>query len=79
MNWERRIPPFAEDALEVLREAVEESGDEDEGLSMDDAGSVLVADDRFTETDAEYALDVLQSQGHIYCVDEQVYITPTDD
>ena len=79
MNWERRIPPFAEDVLEVLHEAVEESGDEDEGLSMDDAGSVLVADDRFTETDAEYALDVLQSRGHIYYVDKRVYITPTDD
>jgi hypothetical protein len=40
---------------------------------------VLVADDRFAETDAEYVLDLLQNRGHIYCVDEQVYITPTDD
>jgi len=79
MNWERRIPPFAEDALEVLREAVEESGDEDEGLSKEQARSLLVADDRFIESDAEYALDVLQSRGHIYYVDERVYITPTDD
>ena len=59
MNWERRVPPFAEDALEVLRKAVEESGDEDESLSKDDARSHLVADDRFADTDAEYALDVL--------------------
>ena len=79
MNWERRIPPFAEDALEVLREAVEESGGENESLAKDDARSVLVDDDRFTEGDAEYALDVLQSRGHIYYVDERVYITPTDD
>jgi hypothetical protein len=79
MNWERRIPPFAEDALEVLREAVEESGDEDESLSKEQARSLLVADDRFIEGDAEYALDVLQSRGHIYYVDERVYITPTDD
>jgi hypothetical protein len=79
MNWERRIPPFAEDALEVLREAVEESGDEDESLSKEQARSLLVADDRFTDADAEHALDVLQSRGHIYYVDERVYITPTDE
>ena len=79
MNWERPIPPFAEDALEVLREAAEESGDEDDSLSKAQARSVLIADDRFIEGDAEYALDVLQSRGHIYYVDGRVYITPTDD
>ena len=79
MDWERGLPPFAEDALKMVREAVEESDDEDDSLSKDDARSVLVADDRFTETDAEYALDVLQSRGHIYYVDKRVYITPTDD
>ena len=79
MNWERRIPLFAEDALEVLREAVEESGDGDDSLSKEQARSLLVADDRFTDGDAEHALDVLQSRGHIYYVDERVYITPTDE
>ena len=76
MNRERRIPPFAEDALAVLNEAVE---DEDDGLSKGEAEAKLVTDDRFTEADAEYALDLLQNRGHIYYVDEQVYITPTDD
>jgi hypothetical protein len=79
MNWERRIPPFAEDALDVLREAVEERGGGDESLSEDRARSLLVTDDRFSEGDAEYALDILQSRGHIYYVDDQVYITPTDE
>lgn len=79
MNWERWLPPFAEDALEVLREAIEESSGEDDSLAKDDARSLLVVDDRFTADDAEYALDVLQSRGHIYYVDEWVYITPTDD
>ena len=74
MNGPRRIPPFAEDALEVLRETAN-----DDGLSKDEATTVLVADERFTDGDAEYALDVLQSRGYIYYVDEQVYITPTDD
>ncbi|GAA0457749.1 hypothetical protein MUK72_14590 (plasmid) [Halococcus dombrowskii] len=76
MNGPRRIPPFAEDALAVLQETV---GDDDEGLLNDAATAVLVADERFAEADAEYALDVLQSRGYIYYVDEQVYITPTDD
>ena len=79
MDWERGLPPFAEDALKMLREAVEESDDEDDSLSKDDARSVLVADDCFIESDAEYALDVLQNRGYIYYVDERVYITPTDN
>ena len=79
MDWERGLPPFAEDVLKMVREAVEESDDEDDSLSKDDARSVLVADDRFIESDAEYALDVLQNRGYIYYVDERVYITPTDN
>ena len=76
MNGPRRIPPFAEDALAVLQETV---GSTDDSLSKDEVIAVLVADERFAEADAEYALDVLQSRGYIYYVDEQVYITPTDD
>ena len=76
MNRERRIPPVAEDALELLRESVADDGS---GLAKDEATGVLVADERFTEGDAEYVLDVLQSRGYIYSVDEQVRITPTDD
>lgn len=76
MNRERRIPPFVEDALVILNEAVGEAND---GLPETEAKAVLVADGRFAEADAEYALDVLQSRGHIYYVDEQIYITPSDD
>jgi hypothetical protein len=79
MDRERRIPPFAEDALDVLNEAVEDADDGDGGLPKDEAKAVLADNDSFTETDAEYALNVLQNRGHIYYVDEQVYITPTDD
>jgi hypothetical protein len=76
MDRERRIPPFAEDALDVLNKAIGDGGD---GLPKSEAKALLADDDRFTETDAEYALDVLQNRGHIYYVDERVYITPTDD
>jgi hypothetical protein len=75
MDRERRIPPFAEDALGVLAETI---GNADDGIPKAEAKALLADDDRFTETDAEYALDVLQNRGHIYYVDEQVYITPTD-
>ena len=77
MNWERRIPSFAEDALFVLNEVI--SRTDDKSLPKDDAEATLAGDDRYTETDAEHALDVLQSRGHIYYVDEQIYITPSDN
>ena len=77
MSWERRIPPFAEDALFVLDEVIGRT--DDESLPKDDVKALLADDDRFTEPDAEYALNVLQSRGHIYYVDERVYITPTDE
>jgi hypothetical protein len=77
MNSERRIPPFAEDVLFVLAEVIGRS--DDDSLPKPDAEALLADDDRFTEADAEYALDVLQNRGYIYYVDEQVYITPTDD
>ncbi|HET7323647.1 MAG TPA: hypothetical protein VFJ06_04890 [Halococcus sp.] len=76
MNWERRLPPVAEDALDVLRDTV---GDGDDGLPKDEAKAALVADDGFAEGDAEYALDVLQNRGHIYYVNDRVRITLTDD
>lgn len=75
MDRERRIPPFAEDALDVLNEAV---GETDDGLSQDEAKALFADDGRFTETDAEYALDALQNRGHIYYVTEHVRITPTE-
>lgn len=77
MSWERRIPPFAEDALFVLDEVIVRA--DDRSVPKADAEAILAADDRFTDADAEYALNVLQSRGHIYCVDERVYITPTDE
>jgi hypothetical protein len=75
MNRERRLPTVAEEALEVLREPIENAGD---SLPKPETKAVLIGDDQFTDEEAEYALDVLQNRGYIYYVDEQVYITPTD-
>ena len=49
------------------------------GLPIEEAMEVLVADERFTEADAEYALDVLQDRGYIYYVGDRVRITPDDE
>ena len=77
MASERRITPFAADALFVLDEVIGRA--DDDSLPKVDAEALLADDDRFTQADAEYALDVLQNRGYIYYVDEQVYVTPTDD
>ena len=92
MSWERRLPSLAQDALDILSEAAQDDeesasdGDGDNGydfskpdFTKDEAQAVLVANEEFTEADAEYALDLLYRRGHIYYVDEEVYITPTDD
>ena len=76
MDEERRVPPFAMEALDALREPVAAS---DAGLPIEEAKEILAADERFTEADAEYALDVLQNRGYIYYVDERVRITPDDE
>lgn len=75
MNRERRIPPFAEDTLVLLTDAIDETG---EGLPRETAINVITTDERFDTVDAEEALDLLQSRGYIYYVDEYVRITPTD-
>ena len=77
MNSERRIPPFAADALFVLDEVIGRA--DDDGLPKADAEVLLADDDRFTEADAEYALDVLHNRGRIYYVDDHVLITPPDE
>ena len=76
MDREHGFPPFAEDALSVLKGALGDAGD---GLPKSEAKALLANDDRFSESDAAHALDMLQNHGRIYYADEQVYITPTDD
>jgi hypothetical protein len=76
MDEERRIPPFAEDALALLTDAAGGTGEE---LPQDEAIGVIAADEQLGEADAEAALTELESRGHIYFVDEAVRITPTDE
>ena len=76
MDEGRRIPPFAEDTLSLLTEAAGGTGKE---LPRDEAIEVITDVERFTEADAEDALAQLESRGHVYFVDENVRITPTDE
>ncbi|EMA43589.1 MULTISPECIES: hypothetical protein [Halococcus] len=78
MDRERRLPPFADDALTVLTEAVGDRDSESDGLPKDEAKALLADDDRFSESDAAHALDMLDNRGRIYYVDDRVRITPTE-
>lgn len=93
MSWERQLPSLAWDALDILSQAAQNNhnqesatdGNEDghdfstPDFTKTEAHAVLIANEEFTEADAEYALDLLYRRGHIYYVDDEVYITPTDD
>ncbi|RJT07510.1 hypothetical protein [Halococcus sp. IIIV-5B] len=89
MSWERRLSPLAQDALDILSEAAQDNQEGEDAdneydfseadFTTEEAQAALVADEAFTEADATYALDVLYRRGHIYYVNEEVYITPTDD
>ena len=87
MNWEHRLPPLAQDALDILSAAAEDEtkpDNEDGGgsradFTKDEATATLLKDEDFTEGDAKHALKVLFQRGYIYYVDDDVYITPTDD
>ena len=75
MDEERRIPPFAKDALAVLNDAV---GDTNDGLPKSVVKALLANDDRCTETDAKHTPNVLYNRGYMYYLDDCVRITPTD-
>ena len=88
MSWERRLSPLAQNALEILSEVAQDDQEAEGGNEYDfseadftreEAQAVFVADEEFTEADATYALDVLYRRGHIYYVNEEVYITSTDN
>ncbi|MFC4408324.1 hypothetical protein [Haloarchaeobius iranensis] len=64
------LPQFAEEALAVLRESVDDSA----GLSEQAALRTLESEG-FTTADADAALEILELRGYIYRVDSEVHIT----
>ena len=76
MNEERRIPPFAQDMLELLTDAAGGTG---ETLTRDEAIDVITDVEGVSKAGAEDTLTQLESRGYIYYVEEQIRITPTDE
>jgi len=71
-NERTQLSPAATDALDTLREPIEQS----EGLTREEAATVLT-DDGFASVDADVFLDELLSKGYLYAVDGRLYVTPT--
>lgn len=76
MNERRRIPPFAEETLELLTDAADGTGEE---LPRNEAIDVITDNEGVSKAGAEDALAQLESRGYIYYVEEQIRITPTDE
>jgi hypothetical protein len=68
-----RLSPSATDALELLRDPLEEA----DGLTRSTAVERLT-DDAFERADARELVDELLSKGYFYAVDDELYVTPTD-
>ena len=76
MDEERRIPPFAEDALALVTDAAGGTG---EKLPKDEAIDVITAVEGVSKAGAEDTLTQLESRGYIYYVEEQIRITPLEE
>ncbi|MFC4408206.1 hypothetical protein [Haloarchaeobius iranensis] len=64
------IPPFAEEALAVIKDRTDESQEFGEQSAL----KILEAEG-FTTADAKEALEVLEMRGYLYRVDDELRIT----
>lgn len=71
----RRLPPYARDALDTLRRAVAASDDEHNGVSSQEARTVLSNEEGLSTAGVDDVLELLQNRGEIYYADEEVRIT----
>lgn len=78
--YERRLPSYAVEAYEALRQAVADSDHDREGIPTERASAVLAEHDS-TELDAdvEQVLELLQNRGEIYLVEDQLRLTDTEE
>jgi hypothetical protein len=68
-----RLSPTAADALERLRDPIEEA----DGLPRA-AAVERITDGAFEPVDAQELVAELLSKGYLYAVDDELYVTPTD-
>ena len=80
MMERRRLPSYAVEAYDILREAAPEVDDGRREISPDAAWAVLEdTDQEFTPGDIEHVLDLLYNRGEIYHVNEQIRFTDPDE
>jgi len=71
-NDRTQLSAAATDALEIIQEPIDQA----EGLTREEAATVLT-DNEFNAVDADVFLDELLSKGYLYAVDDHLYVTPT--
>jgi tellurite resistance protein len=74
----RRLPPYARNSLNALRQAVAASDDEYDGVSKREARTVLANEERLSTAGVDDVLELFQNRGEIYYVDEEIRITEMD-
>ncbi|MWG35380.1 hypothetical protein [Halomarina oriensis] len=71
-NDRTQLSAAATDALETIQEPIDRA----EGLTREEAATVLT-DDGFDAVDADVFLDELLSKGYLYAVNDELHVTPT--
>jgi hypothetical protein len=76
----RRLPSYAIEAYDILREAATQIDDEHREISPDAARSALEdADEESTTGDIDHILDLLYNRGEIYHVNDQIRFTDPEE
>lgn len=75
MDRRRLPPPYAQEALDTLRRAVAVGDGDHNGLSNQEARTVLADEEELSTAGINDVLELLQDRGEIYCVNEEVRIT----
>jgi hypothetical protein len=77
---QRRLPSYAIEAYDTLREAAPEADNGRQEISPDAANAALEdTDENFTSGDIKHVLDLLYNRGEIYHVDGQICFTDPEE
>jgi uncharacterized FlgJ-related protein len=80
MERRRRLPSYAIEAYDLLREAATQIDNEHQEISPDAARAALEdADEEFTAGDIDHVLDLLYNRGEIYHVNDQIRFTDPEE
>jgi hypothetical protein len=80
MERRRRLPSYAIEAYDLLREAATQTDEEYQEISPDAAREVLEdTDEEFTTGDIEHVIDLLYNRGEIYHVNDQIRFTDPEE